>query len=152
MPLKATPWASIPLKGNFKFLLDSKNGDFFANGHTGSFDALKMNQVSIPMALIKINSGKINSIDFHLQGNNTSARGKFLMNYDGMKVDVLKRDKDTKKIKKRGLLSLAANMVVNNNNSGSSVTPEYGRDIYKSFFNLVWKTIFTGMKQTLGVP
>ena len=143
---------AIPLKGNFKFLLNSKNGDFFANGHAGGFNALKLNQVSVPMALIKISSGNIKSIDFHFTGNNTNAKGKFLMNYDNMKVDVLKRDKDTKKIKKRGLLSLAANLVVNNNNSGSSVTPEYDRDIYKSFFNLVWKTMFTGMKQTLGIP
>lgn len=143
---------SIPLNGNFKFLLNSKNGDFVANGHTGGFDALKLNQVSIPMALIKINSGKIKSIDFHFTGNNSSAKGKFSMNYDNMKVDVLKRDKDTKKIKKRGLLSMAANLVVNNSNSGSSVTPEYDRDIYKSFFNLVWKTMFTGMKSTLGIP
>jgi len=144
--------ASIPLKGNFKFLLNSNNGDFFANGHISEFDALQLNKVSIPMALIKINSGKIKSIDFHFTGNNKSAKGKFLMNYDNLKVEVLKRDKGTKKIKKRGLLSLAANLVVNNNNSGSSVSPEYDRDIYKSFFNLVWKTLFTGMKSTLGVP
>ncbi len=64
------------------------------------------------------------------------------MNYDGMKINVLKRDKDTKQIKKRGLISLAANLVVNNNNSGTSVSAHYDRNIYKSFFNLVWKTMF----------
>jgi hypothetical protein len=37
-------------------------------------------------------------------------------------------------------------------NSGTSVKAEYDRNVYKSFFNLVWKTIFTGMKETLGVP
>jgi len=147
-----TALSAIPLKGNFKFVLGNKNGDFFVNAHGKAFDATIMNRISVPMALLKINSGKINSIDFHFKGSNTTAAGSFLMNYEGMKVDVLKRDKETKQIKKRGLISLAANIVVNNNNSGTSVKPEYDRNIYKSFFNLVWKTIFAGMKETLGVP
>jgi hypothetical protein len=146
----------IPLKGNFKFRLDSDNGNFTTSGHAGAFDALILNKVSIPMALIKINSGKINSLDFDFTGNNTHAKGNFLMKYDDLKLDVLKIDKNTKKIKKRGLLSMAANLVVKNSNPLSGdlrkETPEYVRDIYKSFFNLVWKTVFTGMKQTVGIP
>ena len=152
LAFNSTALGAIPLKGNFKFLLGNKNGAFSVNGHAKAFDATAMNKISIPMALVKIKSGKINSIDFHLKGNNTSAGGSFLMNYDGMKINVLKRDKDTKQIKKRGLISLAANLVVNNNNSGTSVKAHYDRNIYKSFFNLVWKTIFAGMKETLGVP
>jgi hypothetical protein len=143
---------AIPLTGNFKFLLANKNGDFFVNGHGKGFDATLLNKVSVPMALVKINTGKIQSIDFHFKGNNLSAEGSFLMNYDRMKIEVLKRDKDTKQIKKRGLLSLAANLLVNNKNSGTSVTAKFDRNIYKSFFNLVWKTVFAGMKETLGVP
>ncbi len=142
----------IPLTGNFKFLLGNKNGDFFVNGHGKGFDATLLNKVSVPMALVKVNTGKIQSIDFHFKGNNRSAGGSFLMNYDKMKIDVLKRDKETNQIKKRGLLSLAANLVVKNSNSGTSVTAKFDRDIYKSFFNLVWKTVFAGMKETLGVP
>jgi hypothetical protein len=152
LAFNATALGAIPLKGNFKFLLGNKNGDFSVNGHAKAFDATAMNKISVPMALVEIKSGKINSIEFHFKGNNTSAGGSFLMNYDGMKVNVLKRDKETKQIKKRGLISLAANLVVNNNNSGTSVSAHYDRNIYKSFFNLVWKTIFAGMKETLGVP
>ena len=29
------------------------------------------------MAIVKINSGKINSIDFHIRGNNTVCKRKF---------------------------------------------------------------------------
>lgn len=148
----ANALGSIPLKGNFKFLLGRKDGDFFVNAHGKAFDAKVLNKVSVPMALVKITSGKIHSIDFHFKGNNTKASGSFLMNYEGMKIEVLKRDDDTKKIRKRGLLSLAANLLVENKNSGTSFIAEYDRNIYKSFFNLVWKTIFAGMKETLGVP
>ena len=146
----------IPLTGDFKFKLNSDNGDFTTSGHTGAFDALVLNKISVPMALIKINSGKVNSLDFNFNGNNNGAKGDFVMKYDNLNVDVLKIDKETKKIKKRGLLSMAANLVVKDGNPQSGdlrkETPEFNRDIYKSFFNLVWKTVFTGMKQTVGIP
>jgi hypothetical protein len=149
-------FGEIPLTGSFKFLLDSKNGSFTANGHVGEFDALTLNRVSVPMANIKINTGYINSIDFDFNGNNTRAGGDFVMKYKDLKVDVLKRDKETNKVKKRGFLSLAANLIVLNNNPDKNqlrkVDPVFERDIYKSFFNLVWKTIFTGMKKTVGIP
>ncbi len=146
----------IPLTGNFKFKLNSDNGDFTTSGHAGAFDASVLNKISIPMALIKVNSGKVNSLYFNFNGNNNGAKGDFIMKYDNLNVDVLKIDKETKKIKKRGLLSMAANLVVKDSNPQSgdlrTETPEFNRDIYKSFFNLVWKTVFTGMKQTVGIP
>jgi hypothetical protein len=147
---------SIPLKGNFNFVLNDKEGHFTVTGHTEGFDARILNRVSIPMALIHINNGQINSLDFSFKGNNTKAKGVLTMKYKDLKVDVLKRDKNTKEIKKRGLASLGANLLVKNNNPGAEglreVSPEYDRNIYKSFFNLVWKAIFTGMKQTVGIP
>ncbi|MEO6812924.1 MAG: hypothetical protein ABI172_03290 [Ginsengibacter sp.] len=148
---------AISLKGNFKFLLNSDEGNFYANASVAAFDAKLLNQISVPMALIKVNTGKINSIDFHFTGNNTSAEGDFEMQYENLKVDVLKRDKkNNNRIKKKGLLSLVANIIVKNSNPGKGnlrkVKPSFDRDIYKSFFNLLWKMIFTGMKETVGLP
>ena len=147
---------SIPLKGNFKFFLNSETGNFEVNGTVSKFDALLLNKVYIPMALIRVKDGKVNEINFNLTGNDTSAKGDFVMKYENLKVDVLKRDKDSKEIKKRGLLTFAANLIVKNNNPNNGTLrkekPEYDRDIYKSFFNLVWKTIFEGMGKTVGLP
>ena len=147
---------SIPLKGSFNFVLNDNAGHFTVNGRAEGFDAKVLNKVSIPMALIHINDGRINSLDFNFKGNNIKADGVLTMKYKDLKVDVLKRDKNTKEIKKRGLASMGANLLVKNDNPGSEgvrqVNPEYDRNIYKSFFNLVWKTLFTGMKQTVGIP
>jgi hypothetical protein len=149
-------FGEVPLIGNFKFILNSNNGSFVANGHVGSFNALKLNRVSVPMALIRINTGHISAIDFHFNGTNTKAEGPFTMKYEDMKVEVLKRDKKTNAIKKRRVLSIAANVLVQNNNPDSkglrTINAKYDRNIYKSFFNLVWKTVFTGMKETVGIP
>lgn len=147
---------AIPISGNFKFSLNSDHGNFLTNGHTPAFDASILNKVSIPMALIQINSGRINSIDFNFKGNDTSANGNLVMKYEDLKVNILKRDKNTKEVKKRRFATLAANLAVKKSNPASSglrkANPQYQRNIYKSFFNLVWKTTFTGMKETVGIP
>ncbi|MEO6870268.1 MAG: hypothetical protein ABI168_11520, partial [Ginsengibacter sp.] len=153
---KAMALGQIPINGNFKFYLDNDNGAFIADGNISSFDAKVLNKVSIPMALIRLQKGKINSIDFNFKGNDVQANGDFVMKYEDMKVDVLKRDENTKDIKKRGLFSLVANILVKNSNphNGSlrRTTPSFQRDIHKSFFNLIWKMIFNGLKETVGLP
>lgn len=156
MAFKANILKQIPISGNFIFKLNDKEGHFRVNGKAGGFDAVVLNKVTIPMALIKIKSGRINSLDFNFTGHNTSAKGKVVMKYNALKVDVLKRDKNSNDIKKRGLVSLLANVIVKNDNPMNGtlreVTPEYERNEYKSFFNLVWKTLFAGMKETVGMP
>ncbi|KAA9040742.1 hypothetical protein FW778_01490 [Ginsengibacter hankyongi] len=146
----------IPAEGTFKFFLNSNTGSFIATGHVSAFDALSLNKVSVPMALMRLNTGQINAIDFNFTGNDTIAKGDFVMKYNKLKVDVLKRDKDSKEIKKKGLTSLVANIIVKNNNPENGnlrkETPHFDRDVQKSFFNLIWKTIFTGMKKTVGLP
>ncbi|MEO9050276.1 MAG: hypothetical protein ABI280_00675, partial [Ginsengibacter sp.] len=110
---------SIPLQGNFNFILNDKEGHFTATGQAKGFDAKILNKVSIPMALIHVNEGQINSLDFNFTGNNTKAKGEMTMKYKGLKVDILKRDKNTKELKKRGLASFGANLLVKNDNPGS---------------------------------
>ncbi len=147
---------TIPINGSFTFFLKDSSGKFIASGNIPSFDAHMLNEVSVPMALMRINTGKINSLDFNFKGDNYSAGGKLVMKYNDLKVDVLKRDEKTGSIKKKGLTSLLANIIVKNDNPRNGnlreANPHYDRDVRKSFFNLVWKTVFTGMKKTLGIP
>lgn len=147
---------TIPINGNFIFSLNDTAGNFTTTGNIPSFDAHLLNKVSVPMALMRINTGNIDAIDFSFKGDNYGAGGDMVMKYSNLKVDVLKRDKDSKEIKKKGLTSLLANFIVKNDNPRNGdlrkVEPHYDRDSRKSFFNLVWKTIFIGMKKTLGIP
>lgn len=146
----------IPLNGNFKFSLKDNKGNFMADGHLPAFDPMALNKISIPMALIKLNGGTINSIDFKLAGNNYGANGNFVMKYQHLNVDILKKDKGSRQITKRGLASFFANLILKNDNPDKNglrrIRPAYERDIYKSFFNLVWKTVFTGIKESVGLP
>lgn len=146
----------IPIAGQFKFDLSDTSGRFTASAKTNEFDAAILNEVSVPMALVRINSGKIDELKFNFKGNNTRAGGPMVMKYHDFKIDVLKNDEEKNTIKKKGLTSLFANIIVINDNPRNGelrkVSPSYDRDLRKSFFNLVWKTIFTGMQKTVGIP
>ncbi|MEO7961435.1 MAG: hypothetical protein ABIR19_07805, partial [Ginsengibacter sp.] len=147
---------TIPIQGTFTFTLEDTAGNFRATGGVSSFDAHRLNKVAIPMALMRINTGTIDQINFGFSGDNRGANGKLLMKYHDLKVDVLKLDGKSRAIKKKGIKSLLANILVINENPRNGelreTKPAYKRDVRKSFFNLIWKTMFTGMRKTVGIP
>ncbi|TWF45054.1 hypothetical protein FHW36_101980 [Chitinophaga polysaccharea] len=76
--------------------------------------------------------------------------------YQNLKIAVLTQDPGNKQLKRKGLASLIANiMIINENNplKGEAVrtaSVRQTRDTGKSFFNLVWKTLFKGVKDIAG--
>ena len=153
---KANVLSTLPMNTTFKFFLDAKDGNFAVSGTLGDCDAKDLNQISVPMARIRIDTGFINGANFNLTGNDYGAKGEFVMRYKNFKIALLKKGEENASGKKRKLLSALANTLIKNDNPQNgklrTFTVEYDRDPAKSFFNLVWKSIFTGMKQTFGMP
>ncbi|RYG28909.1 MAG: hypothetical protein EOO01_39030 [Chitinophagaceae bacterium] len=90
-----------------------------------------------------------------MSGDNYKAGGDLIMLYDGLKVSTLKMEDDNKGYKRKGLVSLLANAIVKNKNpsGGETRTAKMNNDrnTNRSFFNLLWKSIFTGVKETAGM-
>jgi hypothetical protein len=59
---------------------------------------------------------------------------------------------DSGNVKKKNLMSLLTNAMIKDANPSNGVVRNgeinYQRDIYKSFFNLLWKSVFSGIKKT----
>lgn len=146
----------LPINTTFKFFLDANDGKFGVSGTLGSCDAKALNQISMPMAMIKIDTGTIEGANFNFTGNDNIIRGEFVMRYKDFKVALFKKGAEDKGDKRRGFLSAVANTLIKNENPHNGklrTSPvEYNRDRSKSFFNLVWKAVFTGMKGNFGIP
>ena len=115
-------------------------------------DGRELTPITRPLALVEIKSGYVQEVTFNMQGNERSAAGTVKLIYNNLKIRILKRDEDTHELKRKGLLSLFANVLaVNDSNPRDGelhiAHPRYSRDPRKSFFNLVWKTLFTGVKE-----
>lgn len=141
-----------PIKAVFRFMLHRKDGSFSVEGEQQAMDGTRMNDITRPLALAELSSLKVNKISFQIDGNGKGAKGCLTMAYEDLKVNLLKVDDGS--LDKQGVTSFLTNNLLifpHNPMPGKDVRttyPEVERDNKKSFFNLIWKTLFTGMLQT----
>lgn len=143
------------LKINFN--LTAKDGAFTYSGTLGKFNMQGLNSLSVALGLVKIESGMIDQVSFNASGNVNSASGSLNMRYHNLKVELLSDNIDGKGTEKKGFLSfLANNLLVNDENpkrgeAPRTATMSNSRIPSASFFNLMWKTVFVGIKDIVGV-
>ena len=137
----------------WQFPLNAGNGVFRIKGRLSDMNAVTLNSIIEPLAMASVKEGRIDEVVFNLDGTDTKAIGNVLFLYHDLKMEILKMGDDAE-LKKKGLVSLLANTLIKNENTSRANNKEvnYDRDITKSFFNLVWKTIFTGAKNTAIGP
>ena len=95
-------------------------------------------------------------LEFDLDGNNNGISGNVKVLYSDLKLSLLEKDKGSSETDRKFLASFLANMVIKNDNPkgkdpAREVTVNHPRDPNRSLFNLCWKAIFQGVKETLGV-
>ena len=135
----------------WKLPLNSNNGAFDVSGTAGGVNAVSLNPLIEPLGMASIKKGQVNKLSFNMTGTDLVANGSATLLYEDLKIEVLKLDSGN--VKKKGLQSLLANALMKNSNplNGATRTEEinYQRDITKSFFNLLWKSIFSAAKKTV---
>lgn len=143
-----------PVKALINFYPDG--GRFTIEGEMGSMDATDLNQLTEPMGLATIEKGTIRGMKFNFSGTDYTTDGRLTIFYNDLRIALLQKDSTDNSLNKRGLVSMLANIKVKNDNpdkkeAARAADVHYKRDTHKSFFNLVWKSIFTGVKQTVGM-
>lgn len=144
------------LTARFDFTLNDKAGHFGVSGQLNNMNGKDLNVVTKPLGKVEIRSCDIREMTFNIKGDERKAVGFVKLLYQNLKIAVLKQDSDHKGFKRKGLISLLANsLVIKDANplrdqKVRTANVTYTRDIQKSYFNLVWKTLFTGVKDIAG--
>lgn len=151
--LNAILMNSGKLKAHFDFSMKDTTGVFGVSGQIKSMDGKDLNPVLKPLGMVEVKSCRIEDLTFSMTGNERRAAGQVKFIYSDLKVNILKKEEGSHEFKKKGLMSFFANvLIIKDSNPAGGETrlahPHYERDIKKSFFNLVWKTLFTGIKET----
>lgn len=147
--------ADLDIRINFD--LGARDGAFNYKGQVGSFDMRELNRVAEALGMVEVKSGRVQKLDFDISGNTTGARGTMRMYYSGLQVNLLKEGEEGEPLKKKGLLSFLANeLVIKDANpyKGEALRVariEYVRPPSSSFFSLLWKGVFTGLRETVGI-
>jgi hypothetical protein len=155
--LKARMIKAADLNIRLTFNLKAKDGAFTYSGHVGAFNMSALNPIGESLGLVAIESGKVQKIDFDLRGNKFGVRGSTRMYYNDLKVQLLKKEADGPGMKKKGLLSFLANTLVINDANPSKGKPlrvsevNFQREPASSFFSTLWKGLFSGMREAIGI-
>jgi hypothetical protein len=144
-----------PFKVSWIFYLGNPNGRFDVKGDLGTINATDLNELTEPMGPARIEKGVVNRLSFDFEGNNTSVKGALTLLYDNMKVALLEYDDG--EWDKKNVTSLFANIFIKNSNPRDedeapltmNITNQ--RDTNRSIYHLIWKTIFKGTKETMGI-
>lgn len=138
------------------FNLTDKDAAFSYVGNIGSFDMKVLNPLAKSLGLVEIEQGTVQKATFSVNANVRRSTGKVAFYYNDLKVNLLKEGDDGEK-KKKGLLSfLANNVLIKNDNptKGEAVRTAnvtYERVPQASFFNLMWKSVFVGIREAVGI-
>ena len=139
------------IKTTWNLLLNSSNNAFTASGSATGFDAKTLNSIAEPLGMASIKTGRVNKLSFDFAGDYLQSKGTSTLLYQDLTVELLK--KDSNELRKKGLSSFIANLLAKNNNPQNGNLKEgkisFQRDTTKSFFNLLWKSIFDGAKTTI---
>lgn len=137
--------------------LTAKDAAFTYKGSVAPMDMMVLNTVAKNMGLVEIESGKMQKTTFDIKANRNGSSGTVVFLYNNLKVKLLKDSELGEPPKKKGLLSFIANTVLIKDDNPTKNDPArvanvtFERTPAASFFNLLWKGVFMGMRETIGL-
>ena len=160
--IKAHPYCEIKVKGRFmkntviegRFKLDltKTDGSFSAEARISPTDVRVLNPVTEALGSARFKSLQTGQTYFRIHGNEFGAYGYLKMPYTGLHMELLSIPEAGREARgKKFVTWVVKNFSFNDNpKKGEPLriaeNVYYRRDIHRSFFNLIWKTLFTAAK------
>lgn len=139
------------------FNLTDKDAAFSYNGNVAPMNMQVLNPMAKNMGLVEIESGQMQKTDFNIRANAKGSSGTVHFHYTDLKIKLLKEGEDGMAPKKKGFLSFLANTLLikdanpTKGEAARTANVTFQRTPKASFFNLMWKSLFIGMRETVGL-
>ncbi|MFL9833923.1 hypothetical protein [Chryseobacterium terrae] len=136
-----------PLSVNWGFNVADLGDRFSIAGRLANIPARALNSFIVPYLSVSA-TGTIQEMIFDFKGNPKGIGGAFNIKHKDLKISIL--DKESKE--KKGFLSAVANAFIKTDSDKlpeSVIVEGVERDPTKSFFNMFWKGVESGLKKTL---
>ena len=145
---------SCKMKVKMNYQMNHPDNLFSASGYLSPFNMKILNPALEPLSLVSIRSGRVNQFIFNLKADKTQATGQLIFDYENLHISVLAlKNGNTKEAK---FASFIANSLLlrSKNPRGKELLPDeisFQRDPKHSILNYWWKSIFSGVRNTLGI-
>ena len=141
---------------HFSFDMLDKLGGFTYKGALTKMDARALNPITKPLAMIEVTSGYFRKLSFDVKADEYKAKGNVYFYYNNLAIQVILKDKDGSKSKNDIVSVLTNKFIINDSNPDANEKYHPGPVYYKrpltsSFFNFLWKSLFEGVKASVGV-
>ncbi|WP_316817005.1 hypothetical protein [Pedobacter nyackensis] len=139
------------------FNLTDKNAAFSYNGNVAPMNMQVLNPMAKNMGLVEIESGQMQKATFNINANAKGSQGSVHFYYTDLKIKLLKEGEEGMAPKKKGFLSFLANKLLiedanpTKGKPARSANVTFERTPAASFFSLMWKSVFIGMRETVGL-
>lgn len=142
------------LDAHFEFPMDTQNGFHKVEGKLHEMPMPHFNDILQHVAFIRIDNGQLDSLTFEMTLNDQKSNGTLVMNYENLSISVL----DKQSIEQHGLVENLKTFLANNFVVRKQNTPEndmqagridFERDESKSIFNYWWKSLLSGIKESI---
>ena len=128
---------------------NSWNNAYTITGSIGPAQLNQFNSATFPAAGLKIENGRLNSIQFSIKGTPDGTNGRMSMLYADLKGSLTLDEKERKAVS-----WIANSILVESNPSDKGklriAVIEAERVPYKGFANLLWKSVMSGMINTVN--
>lgn len=142
------------MQATFRLPVAPRNDLFEVEGHLGAMSITDLNPMIEPLVKIRVVSGELDDLKFRIKGDSIQSKVDMVFLYRDLKVRLLK-EKDGE-IKVRSFLTTLANGLIftenNPNHRGErQVEATAERDVYRSQFNYLWRSLLAGLKKSIGL-
>lgn len=145
------------LVASYTFPLNTRQMVFECSGFLTAFPMSALNTMLEPSAGISLNQGVIDTLDFTFTANDESSKGRMKFIYHDLKLELPDEGNKKSKLKDKLTVFVANNFILKQSNplgkeNPRVVTMHYKRNKQRFMFNYTWHTIFSGIKETIGMP
>ncbi|GAA4805000.1 hypothetical protein GCM10023231_37690 [Olivibacter ginsenosidimutans] len=141
---------------HFSFDMLDKLGGFTYSGTLTGMNAKALNPLTKPLAMIQVSSGYFSRLAFRVKADEYKATGHVQFYYKHLAVQVILKDKNGAKAKNPMVSLLTNKFLINDSNPDANERfhpgpINYRRPLTASFFNFLWKSLFEGVKASVGI-
>jgi hypothetical protein len=139
------------IQASFTLPLD-ENKQYHAKGTIGRMSLLHLNPALENLAFIRIESGRLNALNFDFGYNDKFSKGTLTINYQDLKITGLKKEKS---LDESDMKTFLINTIIKNDKDKSMPTDkrtgtiEFERDRRRQIFNFWWKSLLSGIKASV---